>query len=41
MNGDTIGLWPAIEEFLCHNRNWVIWEKNPNNNGLTVLKRLN
>ena len=35
------GLWPAIEEFLYHNRNWVIWEKKPNNNGLTVLKRLN
>lgn len=35
------GLWPAIEEFLYHNRNWVIWEKKPNNNGLTVLKRIN
>jgi hypothetical protein len=35
------GLWPAVEEFLSHNRNWVIWEKKPNNNGLTVLKRIN
>ena len=35
------GLWPAIEEFLYHNKNWVIWEKKPNNNGLTVLKRIN
>ena len=34
------GLWPAIEEFLYHNKNWVIWEKKPNNNGLTVLKRI-
>jgi hypothetical protein len=34
------GLLPAIEEFLYHNRNWVIWEKKPNNNGLTVLKRI-
>ena len=34
------GLWPAIEEFLYHNKNWIIWEKKPNNNGLTVLKRL-
>jgi hypothetical protein len=34
------GLWPAIEEFLYHNRNWIIWEKKPNNNGLTVLKRI-
>jgi hypothetical protein len=34
------GLLPAIEEFLYHNKNWVIWEKKPNNNGLTVLKRI-
>lgn len=33
------GLWPAVEEFLYNNRNWVVWEKKPNNNGLTVLKR--
>jgi hypothetical protein len=35
------GLWPAIEEFLYHNRNWVIVEKKANNNGLTILKRIN
>jgi len=35
------GLWPAIEEFLYHNRNWVIVEKKTNNNGLTILKRIN
>lgn len=34
------GLWPAVEEFLYHNKNWVLWEKKPNNNGLTVLKRI-
>ena len=34
------GLWPAIEEFLYHNKNWVIWEKKPNNNGLTILKNI-
>jgi hypothetical protein len=34
------GLCPAIEEFLLHNRNWVMWEKKPNNNGITVLKRI-
>jgi hypothetical protein len=34
------GLWPAIEEFLYHNRNWIIWEKKPNNNGLTILKKI-
>jgi hypothetical protein len=34
------GLIPAIDEFLYHNKNWVIWERKPNNNGLTVLKRL-
>jgi hypothetical protein len=35
------GLWPAVEEFLFNNRNWVVWEKKPNNNGLTILKRIN
>lgn len=34
------GLVPAIEEFLMWNRNWVIWEKKQNNNGLTVLKKI-
>jgi hypothetical protein len=34
------GLWPAIEEFLFNNKNWIIWEKKPNNNGLTVLKKV-
>ena len=35
------GLWTAIEEFLYNNKDWIIWEKKPNNNGLTVLKRIN
>jgi hypothetical protein len=34
------GLIPAVEEFLYHNKNWIIWERKANNNGLTVLKRL-
>lgn len=34
------GLNPAIDEFLYHNKNWILWEKKPNNNGLTVLKRI-
>lgn len=34
------GLWPAIEEFLFHNKEWVLWEKKSNNNGLTVLKKI-
>lgn len=34
------GLVPAIDEFLYHNKNWIMWEKKPNNNGLTVLKRI-
>ena len=33
------GLWSAVEEFLYENKNWVVWEKKPNNNGLTILKR--
>ena len=34
------GLIPALDEFLYHNKNWIIWERKANNNGLTVLKRL-
>lgn len=34
------GLCPAIDEFLSENREWVLWERRPNNNGLTVLKRI-
>lgn len=40
MNGDIIGLWPAIEEFMKDNRHWVIAERFNNNNGLTILKRI-
>jgi GR25 family glycosyltransferase involved in LPS biosynthesis len=35
----TKGLWPAIEEFLSTNRDWVLHERFTNNNGLTVLKK--
>jgi len=37
--GSDVGLWPAIEEFLNENKNWVICEKVDFNNGLTVLER--
>ena len=40
MNGDTIGLWPAIEEFLAENLHWKIHRRYTNNNGLTILKRI-
>jgi hypothetical protein len=33
-----VGLWPAIEEFLQANPNWIIYERFTNNNGLTILK---
>lgn len=32
-----VGLWPAIEEFLNENSNWIIEKKLDNNNGLTIL----
>jgi len=35
------GIWPAIEEFLNNNQNWVLHERFTNNNGLTVLKKIN
>ncbi len=34
------GLWPAIQEFLEANPNWVLHERFTNNNGLTVLRRI-
>lgn len=35
------GLWPAIEEFLDSNNNWKIKERFTNNNGLTILAKIN
>lgn len=37
--GDKKGLWPAIDEFLSENKEWKLFEKKINNNGLTILKR--
>ena len=34
------GLIAAVDEFLYHNKNWVLWERKSNNNGLTILKRI-
>ena len=34
------GLWPAIEEFLNENKEWILLERYTNNNGLTILKRV-
>jgi hypothetical protein len=33
------GIWPAIEEFLETNKEWVLHARWVNNNGLTILKR--
>lgn len=37
--GTGEGLWPAVEEFLIDNPQWVLHERFTNNNGLTILKR--
>jgi hypothetical protein len=34
------GLWPAIEEFLKNNPEWILHERFTNNNGLTILKKI-
>lgn len=34
------GLQPAIDEFLNNNKDWILFEKYTNNNGLTILKRI-
>lgn len=33
------GLWPAIDEFLKKNPEWMIKERFSNNNGLTILSK--
>ena len=35
------GLWPAITEFLKNNNNWKLKERFINNNGLTILEKIN
>jgi hypothetical protein len=35
------GIWYAIEEFLDVNKEWVLHERYINNNGLTILRRIN
>jgi len=35
-----IGLWRAIEEFLTENKNWRILERRTNNNGFTIIERI-
>ena len=39
--GGGKGLRPAVEEFLKSNPHWILHERFENNNGLTVLKRIN
>ena len=41
VNTDKKGLLPAIIEFLIINPHWAFHIHNTNNNGLTVLKRIN
>jgi hypothetical protein len=36
---NSIGLWPAVEEFLAAHPEWTLRERRTNNNGLTVLAR--
>jgi len=37
---EPVGLWPAIEEFIHENSNWVVKERFTNNNGLTILEKV-
>mgnify|MGYP000087075032 CR=1 FL=1 len=36
----TKGIGPAIDEFISANKEWIIFEKLTNNNGLTILKKI-
>jgi len=35
------GLWKAVEDFLASNNNWKLKEHYVNNNGLTILEKIN
>jgi len=39
MNGDTIGIWPAITDFIKQNPHWELYLRYYNNNGLTIIRR--
>jgi len=41
IDGNDMGIWSAIEEFLDNNKSWVIHEILSNNNGLTIIKKIN
>ena len=36
----TKGLWPAVTEFLAEHKEWYLKERFTNNNGLTILARI-
>jgi len=36
-----MGLWPAIDDFLKNNSDWGLHERFTNNNGLTILNKIN
>jgi hypothetical protein len=36
-----IGTFPAKREFLDNNDNWILKERFTNNNGLTILEKIN
>jgi hypothetical protein len=38
--GGENGVWPAIQEFLDANTQWVLVERRTNNNGMTLIKRI-
>ena len=40
-NEITKGLWPAVTEFVQQNPEWTVHKRYTNNNGLTILKRIN
>ena len=37
--GDKIGIWPAVTEFVYSHPEWEIWEVKPEGPGLTILKK--
>ena len=38
---EGVGIWKAIEEFLAENPNWTLEKRFMNNNGFTIIKKIN
>ena len=41
LSTEKVGIWPAIQEFLDKNKDWKIKNRWHNNNGVTIIEKIN